>query len=232
MKTAFVLGRVVVAAAIVAAIVAQLSQSHATWTAGGVTNFAISYLNFFSYFTIESNSGSVVVCLIGAWFLVARRGGPDPRWFTGLRVAVVTYMTVTGIVYNLLLRGIPLEPGATVPWSNEILHVVAPIWMLVDWFFAPGRSPLHWHAIWGVVAFPLVWVTYTLIRGPFTPNEIKGETHWYPYPFFDPNLSPNGYFSVALYVILIAAIIGLTAAGLIRVSRRFPLASAGSPVHR
>jgi len=221
MKIGFAIARVVLAIAVVAAIISQLNQSYLNWTAGGVTNYAISYVNFFSYFTIESNSATVVVCLIGAGLLLFRAGSADPQWFTGLRAAVVTYMTVTGIVYNLLLRGIQLEPGTTVAWSNEILHAVAPIWMLLDWFFAPGRTPLRWRAIGGIVVFPLVWVTYTLIRAPFTPNEVKGNSYWYPYPFFDPNLSPNGYLSVALYVILIAAVIGATAAGLVWVSRRF-----------
>ena len=65
-----------------------------------------------------------------------------------------------------------------------------------------------------------MWVAYTLIRGPFTPNEVLGEPYWYPYPFLNPNLSPNGYLSVAFYVILIVLFIGAVGAGAIWVSRR------------
>jgi hypothetical protein len=134
-------------------------------------------------------------------------------------------MVVTGVVYNLLLRNVELPQGTTVPWSNEILHVVAPLWMLLDWLFAPGRRELVWRTIWVIIVFPLVWVIYTLIRGPITPNELTGVGYWYPYPFLDPNLSANGYLSVAFYVILIAIVVGLTAAGVIWVSKRKQIAS-------
>ncbi|MCU1441534.1 MAG: hypothetical protein JWP85_2531 [Rhodoglobus sp.] len=222
MRIAFAIARVAVAAAIVAAVVAQLAKSVENWTAAGVTSIWINFVNFFSFFTIESNVASVVVLLIGAALLVTRKGG-DPQWFTILRATIVTYMVVTGIVYNLLLRNVELPQGTTVPWSNEILHVVAPVWMLLDWLFAPGRRELVWRTIWIVVVFPLVWVVYTLVRGPITPNEITGVSYWYPYPFLDPNLSANGYLSVAFYVILIAVVVGLAAAGVVWVSKRKPI---------
>jgi hypothetical protein len=220
MRILYAVIRVAVAVAIVAAIVAQLNQSVSNWTAGGVTNFPLAFLDFFSFFTIESNVATVVVCILGAFFLLTRTGAPDPVWFNGLRAAVVTYMVVTGVVYNLLLRNVELPQGTTVPWSNEILHVVGPVWMLLDWLLVTGRIALAWRSIWYIVIFPLVWVVYTLVRGPFTPDEMKGEDYWYPYPFLNPNLSPNGYLSVAFYVVLIALVIGLTAAGVVWVSRR------------
>lgn len=219
MRILFAILRVLVAGAVVAAIVAQLIRSIENWTAAGVKNMPLAIVNFFSFFTIESNVATVVILLIGAALLVTRKGA-DPHWFTVLHGAIVTYMVVTGVVYNLLLRNVELPQGATVPWSNEILHVVAPIWMLLDWILAPGRSPISWRALWGYLVFPIVWVIYTLVRGPFTPNELKGEPYWYPYPFLNPHLSPNGYLSVAFYVIMIAAIIGLAAAGVIWVSKR------------
>ena len=82
-------------------------------------------LNFFSFFTIDSNVLGIVVLGIGAVLLLVRRGD-DPGWFTALRAAAVTYLVTTGVVYNLLLRNIPLPQGTTVGWSNEVLHVVAP----------------------------------------------------------------------------------------------------------
>lgn len=225
MRILFAILRVVIAAGITAAIVAQLMLSVSLWSEAGV-NLGVYVTNFFSFFTIESNALTVVVCLIGAVLLVTNRSGEDPGWFTGVRAATATYMIVTGIVYNLLLRGIELPQGSTVPWSNEVLHVVGPIWMLLDWLLAPGRRPLNWKAILGIIAFPLVWVVYTLVRGPLTADPIRGVSYWYPYPFLNPNLSQNGYLSVAFYVILIAVVIGLTAAGVIWVSRRRRAVSA------
>jgi len=220
MRILFAVGRIAVAVAVIAAIVAQLTQSVSNWIAGGVTNLAITFTNFFSFFTIESNVATVVVGLVGAYFLLARKGADDPAWFNGFRAGITTYMVVTGVVYNLLLRNVELPQGTTVPWSNEVLHVVAPLWMLIDWLFAPGRRALPWKSIWFIVIFPLVWGVYTLVRGPLTPDEMQGRDYWYPYPFLNPNLSPNGYLSVSFYIILIAVVIGLTAAGVVWVSRR------------
>ncbi len=211
--------RVAIAALVVAAIVGQLTLSTSNWTAAGATNFAVLYTNFFSFFTIDSNVLTVIVALVGAWVLFTKRGD-DPHWYLSLRLATVTYMATTGIVYNLLLRGIALPQGQTLPWSNEILHVVAPAYVLLDWLLAPGRRELAWRAIWPVLVFPLVWGVYTLIRGPLVTDEILHRPYWYPYPFLNPNTSPEGYFSVAFYIVLIAAVIGLVAAGAVWTSRR------------
>lgn len=219
MRIAFAILRVAVASAIAAAIVGQLATSLAFWPTAGVTNLTLSIVNFFSFFTIESNLAAVAVLLIGA-AIVATRAGEEPHWFAVLRATVVTYMVTTGIVYNLLLRGVELPQGSTLPWSNEVLHVVGPVWMLLDWMFAPGRRPLAWRSIRIIVVFPILWAVYTLVRGPFTPDEVRGEPTWYPYPFLDPGLSENGYLSVAFYVVLIAAVIGLVGAGVIWISRR------------
>jgi hypothetical protein len=43
---------------------------------------------------------------------------------------------------------------------------------------------------------------------------------WYPYPFLNPITSAQGYVSVAFYVVLIAAVIGLVGAAVIWASRR------------
>jgi len=212
--------RIAVATAIVVAIVAQLRASLGFWSDQGVTNIASNVVNFFSFFTVEANIASAVVLTVGAVLLVVRGGVDDSVVYTVVRASVVTYMVVTGIVYNLLLRGIELPQGSTVGWSNEILHVVAPVYLLVDWLFAPGRVPLGARRIWPVLVFPIVWVLYTLVRGPFVTDEVFGNDFWYPYPFLNPITSANGYLSVAFYVILIAAVIGLVAAGVLWISRR------------
>jgi hypothetical protein len=219
MRIAFAIARLAVAGAGIAAIVGQLDTSLHFWAANGVTNVPLAIVNFFSFFTILSNVGAIVVMLLGAYLLLTRKG-QDPDWFNLLRASVATYMIITGIVYNLLLRGIQLPQGQTLEWSNEILHVAVPIALLLDWLFTPGRGPIAWNQLWKILVFPIVWVVYTMVRGPFTPNELTGATYWYPYPFLNPYTSHNGYLSVAFYIILIAATIGLVAAGVIWVSKR------------
>ncbi|MDP3208911.1 MAG: Pr6Pr family membrane protein [Rhodoglobus sp.] len=219
MRIGFAILRVAAAVAGVAAIVGQLITSLDYWPKNGVTNIALSVTNFFSFFTIQSNVAAIVVFLIGAALLVTRKG-EDPAWFNLLRACVVTYMVVTGIVYNLLLRNVELPQGTTLEWSNEILHVGIPVLMLLDWLFTPGRAATPWNKLWIFVVYPIAWVVFTMVRGPFTPSEVFGLPYWYPYPFLDPNLSANGYLSVSFYVVLIALVIVAVGAGIVWISRR------------
>ena len=64
--------------------------------------------------------------------------------------------------------------------------------------------------MWAIVAFPIAWVVYTMIRGPFVTNPASGDPFWYPYPFLNPNNFVNGYLDVSFYIVGIAiAIIGV-----------------------
>ncbi len=218
--------RLVVAGLIVAAIVGQLVRSvgisvHNGWPVAGTV------IDFFSYFTILSNTASVVTLVLGAVFAFSSRR-VDPRWFAVLLVSVTTYMIITGIVYNLLLRNVQVAPGATVIWSNEILHIAAPAFFLLDLLFGAHRRALGWRAVGVVVIFPIVWVTYTLIRGPLVPNFRLDEPYWYPYPFLNPHLQPWGYGGVAIYVVVIAAAIFAIATLAVWIGRRRGAAHLGA----
>ena len=218
MRALFIVIRIAGVIAGVAAMVGQLITTYNNWTSLGIENRSTAFVNFFSFFTIDSNVGAVVVFAIGAVLLI--RKIDDPRWFAILRASITSYMVVTFIVYNLLLRGIELPQGSTVPWSNEVLHVVACVWLVLDWFYAPGRSPIPAQNLWKVLVFPIVWVGYTLVRGPLVADTVYGNPFWYPYPFLNPETSAEGYFTVAFYVLLIAVAIGSTAAGVLWISRR------------
>ena len=215
MTALFAVLRIVAALAIGAAVVGQIVTSLAFWQSQGLTDIPFRLVNFFSFFTIESNILATVVLVMAVGLTLLQK---NPMWFTVLRAVATTFMVTTGIVYNLLLRGIELPQGSTLDWSNEILHLWGPLYMLVDWIVAPGRLRLEWKHIGTIVAFPIVWAVYTLIRGAVTYDPLL-DGGWYPYPFLNPELSANGYLSVAFYVILIAAVIGLVGAGVIRISR-------------
>jgi hypothetical protein len=143
--------------------------------------------NFFSFFTIQSNLIAVIVFLVGAarW-----RSAPSRRWDL-VRGASVVYLTVTLIVFALLLAGTDVD--VTMPWVDFIVHRIMPIAVIIDWMVAPPlhrigfRSSLIW------LVYPLAWTAYTLVRGALTG--------WYPYPFLDP--ANGGYGSVAFYVVAI-----------------------------
>ena len=218
MRTAFIILRAAGAIAVVAAVVGQLAVSIDYWTTTGVRDLATSITNFFSFFTIQSNIVGAVALALGA-VLLLRGVEEDPRWFAVLRACATTYLVTTGVVYNLLLRGIELPQGSTLPWSNEVLHVVVPIVLLVDWLFAPGRRRLGWATIGVIIVYPVGWVVYTLVRGPLVYSDAMARQGWYPYPFLDPANFENGYGTVAIYVVVIAALIALAGCGVVAVSR-------------
>ena len=212
--------RLVVGLLIAAAIIAQASR-----TIGGAiergADVATTALNFFSFFTVLSNLFSVVVLVtVGVLGIVRRREpAPTPFALDLARACVMTYMIVTGIVYNLLLRGVALPQGTTVPWSNEVLHVVGPVFLLVDLLLGSNPPRLSWRSAPGILVFPILWIVYTLVRGPLVTNPVTGAAWWYPYPFLDPHVL-NGYAGVAGYVVGIAAAIAAVAAGVVYVGHR------------
>jgi hypothetical protein len=165
----------------VVAILVQISDL----TGKGVFNPA----NFFSFFTIQSNLIAVVVLTITAWRSLS--GKPPTRTWDLVRGGAVLYMTVTFIVFALLLSNTDVDTA--VPWVNSVVHEVFPIVMLADWLLDPPgrRLSIQDALVW--LAFPLVWVGCSLIRGPLAG--------WYPYPFLDP--ANGGYGTVAAYVVAI-----------------------------
>ena len=183
--------RFAAAALVLAAIITQITDQ----VGAGV--FVAN--EYFSYFTIESSMMNVVVLAAGGY--LAFRFKRDTVLYTGLRMATVTYAIVTGVVYNLLLRGLPPTGYVGIQWPTEVEHVWIPIYILIDWLFATGRARLAWTWVWAAIAYPLAWCAFTLIRGAVTG--------WYPYPFIDPS-GPGGWPSVGMYILGIAAfIVGL-----------------------
>ena len=126
MRVPFIVLRVAGAGAVLAAIIGQYLTSWEFWVANDIEDRFSTTVNFFSFFTIESNILTVVVFAIGAVLLI-RSAATESNGFAVFRASVTAYMVTTGVVYNMLLRGIELPQGSTLAWSNEILHVVAPI---------------------------------------------------------------------------------------------------------
>ncbi len=150
-------------------------------------NGTLNPVNYFSYFTIDSNLIAAAVLLIGA---ATWRGRRSPRRDL-IRGGAVVYMSVTGVVFTLLLRNTDVDTA--IPWVNSVVHEVIPMVMLADWLLDPPQMRLSFRqgSFW--LGFPLVWIIYTLIRGALTGR--------YPYPFLDP--ANGGYGSVAAYSLAI-----------------------------
>lgn len=128
-------------------------------------------LNLFAYFTIQSN------ILLGATtLLLALRPGRSGPLFDVVRLTGVLAITVTGVVFHLLLAGLvdPMGIGAI---TNLLTHTVVPALGVLGWLLFGPRGGTSWRTVGLTLVFPLAWFVFTLVRGA-----VSG---YYPYPFLD-----------------------------------------------
>lgn len=134
-----------------------------------------SIVNFFSFFTIESNILAGAILLITGLYGLSKRRVDR---FDFLRGAATLYMGMTGIIYLLLLSGNEVALQTTTPWVNMVLHYIMPVVMLIDWLATPPVKAIRLErALWWL-AFPALYLVYSFTRGSFVD--------WYPYPFINP----------------------------------------------
>ena len=156
----------------------------------------LNLVSYFSYFTIQSNLIAATVLIVGA----ARWRKPHSSTFDLVRGGAVVYMSITGIVFTLLLSGTDVDTA--IPWVNTVVHQLMPIVLVVDWLLDPPAGNLTYRQglLW--LIYPLVWIIYILIRGALVGL--------YPYPFLDPD--NGGYGSVAVYCVAILFLMALVSA--------------------
>ncbi len=152
--------------------------------------------NFFSFFTIQNNILVVVTLLLSALVVAS---GKSKRWLDVLRSITTVYILVVGIGFAVLLSGLQGVALTAVPWDNTVLHYIVPIAVLIDFIIdRPSRKLSFKKAlIW--IAYPLLYVVYTLVRGPITG--------WYPYPFLNPANGGYGPVLVSVAGLLLLGII-------------------------
>jgi hypothetical protein len=150
-------------------------------------------VNFFSLFTTQSNIFAGLILIF-----VSNRGA--------LRGAATLYMTITGIVYALLLAH---DDPSLWHWYNLVLHYVVPAALLALWFVDPPDLRASYVAtVLAWLAYPLAYLIYTQVRGSLI--------HWYPYGFLDPR---NGLGGFAINIALIALFATLVTYGLARYAK-------------
>ncbi|MBW4043136.1 MAG: Pr6Pr family membrane protein [Acidobacteria bacterium] len=189
--------RLAVAMLVVAAIVATI-----------VSVWPIMVVNFFGFFTVQSNVIGAVVAVIGAIRLL--RGVPRGTAWAVVHWASASYLAVVGIVYWALLAPLGAAGGVPVPWANFVLHAVTPVLAIVDLLLSPDRDRPPVRLLPIVLVYPLVWTAVVLLRG--------ATDGWVPYPFLDPS---QGYGVVAAWAALVAGVF-TGAAALLRLPIRPP----------
>ena len=165
----------------------------------GLSRSGLTVANFFSYFTVLSNTAAVVMLTM----LAIRPERDESTGFVAFRGAVTVYMSVTGLVYAIILAPSATDVGLTEPWVDWVLHIVAPVVVAADWVAHRPHARVGLRTVLYWLIFPAIYLVYTLTRGELVD--------WYPYPFLDPG-EVDGYGAVALWsgvVLVVIVVFGL-----------------------
>ncbi len=146
----------------------------------------------FSTFTYEVN------LFAAAYFLWAVLRPAAAQRLPGLRGAIVLYVVVAGVIWNLYLTEASM--GYTV--QNIMLHILSPILVGLDWLLV-GRSQSRvtwWH--------PLAWLSYPLLYLIAILVYLNSERGRFLYYFLDVDQTGIAGLArnVALLAILFAAL--------------------------
>ena len=197
--------RLLISAAIIFSIAWQVEDR--------VVNNVFRPGEYFAYFTIDSGMvAAVALAVAGARALSGKR---DTVLLNRVRLSVVSYEIVVAVVYNALLRGMPGDVrDGNYMWPqtpNEILHVWAPILILLD--FVITTYGVKFKEIFWVLLFPLAWAAFSIVRGI--------ATGWWPYWFIDPTDKGGvpqmvGYIIGIMVFMLVSASVALGLNKLVR----------------
>ncbi len=152
---------------------------------------AETIIRFFSFFTILTN---ILVAICATSFLLPSSTALS-RFFTRTNTvsAITLYITIVGIVYNVILRFL-WEPKHLQMVVDELLHLVIPALFILFWLFFIPDKKLQWKNVLPWMIYPVVYLIYILVRGAFSG--------FYPYPFID--VTSIGYTKTLINCCLIA----------------------------
>jgi len=148
----------------------------------------VRIVGFFSYFTIWSN---IVVVVVG--YCIWRKKTAF-KYFNNLFATGLIMITVTGLVYNLVL--LPVVPPVGWYWLTSILmHAVDPVLYIYLWITRGPRGIIATKDSLRILGIPIIYLIYTLIHG-------LSIQQW-PYKFLD--LTSEG---LLIWIIGVALIFG------------------------
>lgn len=174
------------------ALVLQFSVSIPAYLNKGCS-LRSALIQLFSFYTILSN----LLMVIGLTTILIAAKSAWGRFFLRNTVltAIVLYMTIVGLTYNILLRNV-WHPEHLFKLADELLHVVTPVLFIIYWLAFVPKDGLKYRNVWPWLWFPFLYFIYVLIRGAISGN--------YPYPFVD--VAKYGYPQVLLNAVILLPI--------------------------
>ena len=165
---------------------------------------------YFVFFSIDSSIFAGAVGLVGAWVLLS--GKKETERLQTIRLVATVSMIIVGVVYHALLGDSAVDPADIgYEWPvipNLVIHTWAPIAVAIDYLISVRGSVPKWRKALWVVVYPLVWLTFSVVRGLLD--------NWWPYWFINPN-SEIGVSGMVTYILIIASafiILGFVVSGI------------------
>ena len=133
-------------------------------------------IRFFSFYTILTNI-LVAICYT---VLLVKPNSRSGIFFSqpGVLTATTIYITIVGVLYNLILRQL-WSPVGYQRLADELLHVVTPLLFILYWYLFAPKAGLGWKNAFPWLIYPFVYAVFVMFRGSFSG--------FYPYPFIDAN---------------------------------------------
>ncbi len=143
------------------------------------------FVRVFSYFTILSN---LAVALLASGQLFLQRSA----WAAVLgsmagKTSIAVYLSMTGIVYHLLLAG-TWSPEGIDKVSDILTHTVTPCLYVAFWFTCGCGQAMPFRHTLSLLGLPILFLLYWLLRGPIVGS----------YPYFFIDVDRFGYARVLL----------------------------------
>jgi len=160
-------------------------------------------VRYFSFFTILTN----IIAALCLSKLLLNANKDDHSFLTrpDTLAAVTVYISVVGIVYNLILR-FTWQPQGLQFFVDELLHAVLPILFISYWLLFVPKNTLKWSASLLWLIYPFFYLLFILLRGSCSG--------FYPYPFVDVNkLGYNKVLLNSFYLLIVFLMLSLLLIG-------------------
>ena len=174
------------------------------------------------YFTTQSNILVVLLFVIlaaGSLRQVTTRSEGKAAFHlpSPLQLAIVFYITITFLVFALLLSRYLFSMGKTSVLAMILTHYVVPIMAIADWIFFLPHGKVDFRAAFAWLAYPLAYFGFSLLRARFGKPSFD---HGSRYPYFFIDADRLGWANMAWIIPAFAAGFFLLGLGMIFVDRK------------
>ena len=162
-----------------------------------------------SYLVFYTNLSNLLCMLFMFLSLVRTLRGREGKDFApALKFVFLIMISVTFILYNVLLADYPSVFAYFASLKNGLNHCILPVLFILEWFLFYERGKSRWHWPLLSILLPFAYVSFILIRASIL--EKAGIRPPVVYPYYFLNLEKLGWHGfLGWMAILLAAFLAL-----------------------